>query len=337
MTNIIRSDRVVLIAFTMALLPPVLASPKDKKQQEAEALLAKAREVSDIRCDGCPPFRLTARFWTQQSTGRQLGDYSLTWASARKWREEVVFQDLKFVTVAEEKNDWRAWSFEFRPYWLVELAASLDFRRTLSPRVLERAGRIRLRALADGAGKCIEAEFGKDYQGNFCFNAQTGTVSRTEASGAFPIAREWTEYEKFGDKYFPRAVRIFEGETQVTEMRVEELKIDPSISSTAFLPPENATAWPTCEKANFPKAIRMPEPAYPENLRKQGVRGKVILNVRVELDGRVGNAYVLRSTGEEFSAAAVKAVKDQWTFLPATCEGVAIPSEIIVEANFRLR
>jgi TonB family protein len=75
------------------------------------------------------------------------------------------------------------------------------------------------------------------------------------------------------------------------------------------------------EVDNAPQALNTPQPEYPEELIKQGVKGKVILDALVDTDGTVVDIKVKESSGfEQIDKAAVDAAYN-WTFTPAEYKG----------------
>ncbi len=57
-------------------------------------------------------------------------------------------------------------------------------------------------------------------------------------------------------------------------------------------------------------------PTYPFEARRAGVPGEALIEFAVGVDGRVSDAFVVRSHDIEFAASALAAVR-QWTFQPA--------------------
>lgn len=57
-------------------------------------------------------------------------------------------------------------------------------------------------------------------------------------------------------------------------------------------------------------------PVYPQEMLRQGIEGKVSLEVVVDGTGTVVDVITLRSTNGEFASAACRAVW-QWEFVPA--------------------
>jgi TonB family protein len=75
---------------------------------------------------------------------------------------------------------------------------------------------------------------------------------------------------------------------------------------------------------------------YPESARQQKLTGKVVLDVEVGSDGRVGDIVVVSGLGLGLSDAAVSAVKT-CHFSPAQWQGSAVASRIKYVYTFVLQ
>lgn len=79
-----------------------------------------------------------------------------------------------------------------------------------------------------------------------------------------------------------------------------------------------------------------PEPQYPSAARRRGIEGRVLLEVRVDSQGRPASVQVADSSGEEsLDHAAVEAVRN-WRFVPAKSGGAPVEGRIRVPIRFRL-
>ncbi len=76
------------------------------------------------------------------------------------------------------------------------------------------------------------------------------------------------------------------------------------------------------------------EPEYPEEARRQGIEGAVVLDVHIGGDGAVQNAQLV-SGPPELAQASIGAVK-QWRFQPRRVNGRGAPMETRVTLNFKL-
>jgi len=83
-----------------------------------------------------------------------------------------------------------------------------------------------------------------------------------------------------------------------------------------------------------PRPIYSPDPDYPDEARKSGKEGTVVLWLVVGSNGLPSDIRVARSLSPILDEAAVNAVK-KWRFVPATKDGKPGAVQINVEINFR--
>lgn len=84
-----------------------------------------------------------------------------------------------------------------------------------------------------------------------------------------------------------------------------------------------------------PRKLRNVNPRYPEIARSARVQGIVILEARVDAEGRVAKLDVLRSV-PLLDQAAIDAV-EQWRYEPTLIDGTPVPVIITVTVNFTMR
>jgi TonB family protein len=84
-----------------------------------------------------------------------------------------------------------------------------------------------------------------------------------------------------------------------------------------------------------PKRVRFVAPAYPAEAQAQGRRGIVILELVLDVEGRVESASVVRSV-PGFDEAALAAAR-QWTYEPTRVEGRPVRVRLTVPITFALR
>lgn len=83
-----------------------------------------------------------------------------------------------------------------------------------------------------------------------------------------------------------------------------------------------------------PKKIKHVAPVYPQEALQSRVQGIVIIEARIDQDGRVADARVLRPVAL-LDQAALDAVL-QWEFLPTLIDGQPVPVIITVTVSFTL-
>ena len=84
-----------------------------------------------------------------------------------------------------------------------------------------------------------------------------------------------------------------------------------------------------------PRKIKDVQPVYPEDAKAAGVTGVVILEARVERDGTVSDAQVIRSV-EMLDQSALDAVL-QWEFEPGTLDGEPVPVVVTITIAYTLK
>jgi protein TonB len=86
-----------------------------------------------------------------------------------------------------------------------------------------------------------------------------------------------------------------------------------------------------------PNYLKNPPPIYPEESRRRGEAGKVVLLVSIDESGGVSELKIDSSSGfERLDQSAVRAVKS-WRFQAATKGGIAVSDRVKVPVVFSLR
>ena len=127
------------------------------------------------------------------------------------------------------------------------------------------------------------------------------------------------------------------GKTEKTAAKPDEAKPLPKTKEKP--PPQRvnrvATRVPTAEcklKRPLPKGPQL-EPPYPKEYEAQELEARVVLELRISVDGRVKSAKVVKpSRYTKFNENAVATAKKQ-RFTPATCGGK--PQELVISYAYK--
>jgi TonB family protein len=76
--------------------------------------------------------------------------------------------------------------------------------------------------------------------------------------------------------------------------------------------------------------VKRVNPAYPEEAKKQGIKGKVVLKIKIGKDGRVVDVKIDESAHELLDNAAAEAVR-KWEYTPPVLDGK--PVEVLASVN----
>jgi hypothetical protein len=79
----------------------------EDEQSTAQALLQRARDLSDIRSPSAPAFQLKATFTVVTRDLATLeGTYTEIWVSNTQWRRETVAEASRRVEVGQSTRHW---------------------------------------------------------------------------------------------------------------------------------------------------------------------------------------------------------------------------------------
>ncbi len=87
------------------------------------------------------------------------------------------------------------------------------------------------------------------------------------------------------------------------------------------------------EKAKKPKAVSVPQPAYPDSAREAGIAGKVRVEITVDAEGNISNVRVLQGLGHGLDEAALEAAKGA-RFEAATRCGKPVSATFVIGILF---
>lgn len=84
-----------------------------------------------------------------------------------------------------------------------------------------------------------------------------------------------------------------------------------------------------------PRLVKKVDPKYPADALKAKIQGRVIIDLTIDIYGKVKSAKVI-SGHPLLNPAALQAVK-QWVFEPHILKGGAKPVKFVVKVNFLLK
>jgi TonB family protein len=325
------------LAFSLlaiAVLAPGVAFGADANlQREAADLFAHAAARQDIRTSGDKPYILHARFNTEHIIPKPAeGQYQEVWLSPDKWRSDLVLAAFKQVEIggAEAKSVSRNIDFRPRPAYL--LAVALDAFIYPNRLDVEKVVAIHGKKIKGSERRCAELvadnETSKD---ELCFDASGALVSEERLSQRF----EYENFGSFGNKIFPKSIRVYEEGRKVLDISVDDLVSPIEMKPELFQAASSAQQLAPCER--WPAIpTRKETPHYPQPARNAHQEGTVVAYAVVGADGRFEKTKVLNSAGEALDQATLAAVQ-QWIYPPVSCGSRPLPTEIEIRVNYQLR
>lgn len=321
------------------LVVPTAARGAADMSQEAEAFLARARERSDIRAQGSPPFLLRARVrLLNVPNGPVEGRYEELRDSRGHWRRATSVPDLKFnvIEVGDGRRIQRASTTTYQPYFEYRMRQLLTLGD--GPRIpkSEDVTKIGKRRIQSRPVTCFHSSK-KGTKREVCLESETGLlVSEREHSGDAKWAFEYLNYAGFGAKSYPRLMRQREQKKVFVEVEITELTTGTEPPADSFSPLARAVDWPVCEKPFPPETLEVPQPRYTRGVRRFRGRGAVMTYIVVGIDGRAYHITPIRSDAFSLTKATLDTISHRWRFRPAMCQGEPVPASIFIETAFYL-
>ena len=286
----------------------------------------------DVCSPGSPPFRLieNIRVWTKEGQWSE-GTYTLVWQSPDGWRDDLTLPDYQETRVGGEQT---IWFLRSHPYWT---AAALHARPLagVTKFALRRPAFVvdRVRDTARGSVK-VRCFFGrpvKPVKAAECFDAHNGLfLSSTDAAASGIRRTEFADYFSLGEHLIPHQIKEYRDDRLVGEVNIREASITHIADSAALAPPAGAIQMGGCLRPDLPKPIALPNPGS----RRATVSGTVALEIKIGPQGSVEDAVVVESLDPSLDGKAIETIKKQWRFQPATCSGIPVPFETVVEVDF---
>jgi len=202
------------------MVPFVCADDTQKKSQ-IDSLLANAA-VANLRAQDSRPFLLRLEIHvTHLSTKPLDGLYDEIWRSPSTWQRQISFPGFARRRSATARAvGWPAiWISDHTPY-ICYLARWRQSPFLSSPMNKSR----RFRPEEDGLElHCADFKRGT-LERTLCFNSAGPMVSDeyNEFDGR-RLRVEYIDFQKFGEKLFPRQMRVYQNEEQVLEVKVVAL------------------------------------------------------------------------------------------------------------------
>jgi len=137
----------------------------------------------------------------------------------------------------------------------------------------------------------------------------------------------------------PQTEPIKETVKPVEPEPIEEIPVEPEVlPSNDDLPEEEALPDPTpiFQLTSMPRMIHSEAPVFPPLMRAQGKEGKVKLELLIDAKGNIRKITVLKSAGEAFDQAAIKAISNS-SFSPGNIDGKPVAVLLRMPVRFTLQ
>jgi hypothetical protein len=229
-------------------------------QSGGEAMMSRARAVSDIRHKDAPAFRLKVEFsLIGDDLEPKKGTFIEWWVSSDQWRRETESGGARHLEIGGPYKIWLQDTGDELPEQVKRLPSLVAI--TPPPTNKQQFDSIIPLATNKPEIECaITIDPIRQEKGAFCFHTATGVV--IQKIEAFAMGRRVADYKcdyggfrEFGQQTYPREMACrMEGHKKL-EVKVIDLSAQASMDPGWFTPPRDAIEVDTC-----PGKFKMPDP-----------------------------------------------------------------------------
>lgn len=328
MKKAIQKIVLVLAAALPVFALPALAGPDRRQDPDAVGLIKRAMALSDIQARGDPAFRLHALLRVRYAGGKsEEGQMLRIWVPGGMLHYEESLGGYHSVEVTAGKEVWVASNFRYVPFpmFLAERALALPGTlRAASGRGLDEPFR------SASGEQCVRTADGP-HAVKYCFDPENGELRRV-ADSLWNVAYEYSKYETFGEKRFPRELRVLRSSGKVfIDIRIDQLEPAGSLDLRDFLPVQGSRERPLaarCRRIERPKLEKMVKPVYPAEAEKAGLTGVVRLYAEIGTDGIPRGMWPINASPPILRQVAIDAVR-QWRYRPQTCKATGAKMPLV--------
>ncbi len=230
-----------LILLVLGCLTAALS--KDKRAEQAQALIHKATELSDVASLGPVTLRAQVKFLAVKS-GTIDAEYERTYLSPQQWRATFSSAEYNSVTTFANSQvaEWsdapekplRVWQFERA------LAALSQF--IVGDGVDYALVQQRLKEASDQKFPCIHIKSRRRLLMD-CFYPDTGAFKRVQEG---PWTFLYEDYTHLGKKLLPETINIMEGPRLVAVAKIQAIEVSGALDPKLLNPPAPAEVYPAC-------------------------------------------------------------------------------------------
>jgi len=349
--NTMRSLRLissVLICFSIASFAQQSSSP-ESSTKDAGAILSKASSLVDLRAPGAVPFLMLANVALHEGRKSVDGVFAMAYSGSGQFRTVLRFPNFNSTEILNDGTIYRKRSSEGLPLaiWRLQnlMSISAAYRATSEWKI----GGVQTEQIGDVALDCVSAlSMSSPFPANFsrisiwarggppeakiCVNAATGEPFSIErSSSAYHLESvheryEFSDYQPFEGKSFPRKLLFHAGNGESIEVQVQKLIRSSAFPADEFVGMAGSTQGKYCE---LPQTTGELMPSSGNAIPFGSGHFEANIYFRVNAAGGVEYAQVVQSSDPLRDKQFVK-----WfvgTHFPIrSCGGIAIQYETVV-------
>ena len=317
---------------TLVLLIATLLAPAALCAEPAPIgadIFARADQVMNIRTGDTVPFKITIRFQVLNMAPQPVeGIFTRLYVSQEKWRSETVFGPYQRIEWGGVNGYWRERNTTAEPWAMRDIDRMIAYSYVLTQHKQIRWTGVKHTTTVDGKPvTAVEGLWGR-VPWTYYFDDTTGVLVRLDFANGRG-AYEWSDFQPFRSKLFPRTMKMFQAGKVIMLLHVDELVKLENPDSLLLVHSAGAEQRPNCVGMKFPVLTDETPSFVPPGLRDVVRQGRIpVLTAMIGKDGRAHDTAISRTSGNDaLDAAAMEAVKG-YKWQPAMCGNDPVEIEI---------
>src|ERR1700730_2484867 len=333
-----------IFVFVCVLLSSGVPSTSEEDATSPETLVIKARKSHEIWADGTPSVVMRAGIQvTNAKSALAPGQYTVTWVSPLRWRDELRFANYERLRVHDAKGYWQKSGLNFQPEIIFQLDTLLDFKTVPKIGAKQVLGKLKSRDKDVVGQRCTGVKWTTGTERILCFDEASGDLlcveyPRIENQTPPDISRiEYSAFKNVGEKRVPFEIRAFRDRKIVATVKILDITPLAEENPAQFVAPTNSEYWVQCDDMQEEESAgQVHPPTYPPNARLNGEQGRIVFYAVIEADGTLSHLRVIQPATPALESAATIAIR-QWHYKPATCGSTPIRVETSISMDFWLQ
>ena len=327
----------VFSALRMFAFPLAAAPHKNKKlsSTEIQAILHRAKKLTDIEAPGSPPFTLIANARYTLGDTTTVGTLGISWSAPDLFRREFSLPGFHEVELVSGGKLYRLRDTNYLPYavrhWLTMIRVTENLYIGSHPHMLKPKDFPQQWAARPDV-YCFRAKtFGE--QNTLCLDRSTNeALSLDRKWGGKSESWSFKDYGSAGGIRFPRRIAVRDWLGFHGEIDIQKIAAVQKFAANEFTPLAGAVALPWCEHPAYrtSEAMRAISPVTVSD--DSGDKAPVLAYELIGVDGRVKKYMQLYPQRGPLNDHQFRWLADSPT-LEKTCGGKAIPYERFFSSN----
>jgi hypothetical protein len=239
---------IAVLSATLAFRAAFANGNEKALKAQAEALLAKSHDLSNIEAEGSPAFVLSARIRYQMGTQVGDGTGQITWLAPDHYRAQYFAPSYAYSEIVRDGYQYLTRTQDVTPPLIYELKLTFDAAIRGVPEAAQKIKKVETVPSGGDTLTCIT--FKSENVWTECLDGDGDLVTREQdaprAMAALDHRYEFSNFVSFGAKRFPQQMIFRGGDGHTITVVLQGLALADHVSADQFAVPSHSAMEPWC-------------------------------------------------------------------------------------------